>query len=118
MRIEQLEYFAEAAKYHSISIAADKLFVSQPAVSIAIKNLENELGCILFERSKNGLVLTKIGHKVLKKRNYPKRGKVYLSTGRGRKKRARRALAGRIKRFGYSHAGLFFFKRCGIQLFG
>ena len=67
MRIEQLEYFAEAAKYHSISIAADKLFVSHPAVSIAIKNLENELGCILFERSKNGLVLTKIGHKVLKK---------------------------------------------------
>ena len=118
MRIEQLEYFAEAAKYHSISIAADKLFVSQPAVSIAIKNLENELGCILFERSKNGLVLTKIGHKVLKKcETILKEEKSIYQLVEGEKK-ARRALAGRIKRFGYSHAGLFFFERCGIQLFG
>ena len=67
MRIEQLRYFVEAAKCHSIAIAAEKLFVTQPTVSIAIKNLERELDCVLLERSKNGVQLTKIGREVLQK---------------------------------------------------
>ena len=57
MRTEQLKYFVEVAKCHSIGIAAEKLFISQPTISIAIKNMEKELGCVLFERSKNGVFL-------------------------------------------------------------
>lgn len=65
MRTEQLKYFVEVAKSHSICIAAEKLFVTPSAISVAIKNLETELSCTLFERSKNGMYLTKIGSKVL-----------------------------------------------------
>lgn len=67
VRMEQLKYFAEVAKCHSIAIAAEKLFVTQPTISIAIKNMEKELDCILLERSKNGVSLTTIGREVLKK---------------------------------------------------
>ncbi len=65
MRMEQLKYFAEVAKAHSIAIASEKLFVTQPAISIAIKNLEEELGCVLFIRSKNGIRLTDMGTQLL-----------------------------------------------------
>ena len=67
MRMEQLKYFSEVAKCHSIAVAAEKLFVTQPTISIAIKNMERELDCILLERSKNGASLTAIGRKVLEK---------------------------------------------------
>ncbi len=65
MRMEQLKYFAEVARAHSIAIASEKLFVTQPAISIAIKNLEEELGCQLFIRSKNGIQLTDMGVQLL-----------------------------------------------------
>ena len=42
MKINQLIYFAMAAKYNNISKASKKLYVSQPAVSLAIKDLEEE----------------------------------------------------------------------------
>ena len=63
--MEQLKYFAEVARAHSIAIASEKLFVTQPAISIAIKNLEEELGCVLFIRSKNGIQLTDMGTQLL-----------------------------------------------------
>ena len=40
MKIIQLEYFCAVARYHSISEAARKLYVTQPAISNAIKELE------------------------------------------------------------------------------
>ena len=58
MRIETLQYFIEVAKSKSINAAAEKLYISQPALGIAIKNLEKELGFPLFERSHNGVKLT------------------------------------------------------------
>lgn len=67
MRIEQLKYFLEVAKNHSIGIAAEKLFVTQPTVSIALKNLEQELGESLFTRSKNGVFLTEFGQMIYEK---------------------------------------------------
>lgn len=48
MELRQLEYFCEAAKHQHISKAADALFISQPALSRAIKNLEEELQVPLF----------------------------------------------------------------------
>lgn len=65
MRIEQLQYFTEIAKTGSIRKAADNLFISSPALSTAIHNLEKELGFPLFKRQHSGVVLTSYGQKAL-----------------------------------------------------
>ena len=61
MKIVQLEYFCAVARLHSITQAAAELYVTQPAVSSAIKELEKEFNVRLFNRSKNHLTLTKEG---------------------------------------------------------
>ena len=61
MKIIQLEYFCAVSRYHSITQAAQKLFVTQPAISTAIKELEKEFSGNLFMRSKNHLTLTTEG---------------------------------------------------------
>lgn len=55
MRIEQLEYFVDVAKTHSLNISAERLFVTQPTISEAIHKLEEELGSDLLLRSKKVL---------------------------------------------------------------
>lgn len=61
MKIIQLEYFCAVCRYHSITQAAEKLYVTQPAISNAIRELEKEFSINLFVRSKNHLQLTKEG---------------------------------------------------------
>ena len=61
MKIIQLEYFCAVCRYHSITQAAQKLYVTQPAISNAIKELEREFSVNLFIRSKNHMTLTKEG---------------------------------------------------------
>ena len=61
MRIDQLIYFTEIAKYGSLNAAADKLYITQPALGNAITTLEKELGFPLIERTKSGTRLTKWG---------------------------------------------------------
>ena len=61
MKIVQLEYFCAVCRYHSITQAAQKLYVTQPAISNAIKELEKEFSINLFMRSKNRMTLTKEG---------------------------------------------------------
>lgn len=61
MKIVQLEYFCMVSQYHSITQAAQKLYVTQPAISNAIKELEKEFSVNLFVRSKNHLTLTTEG---------------------------------------------------------
>ena len=61
MRLEQLEFFVETAKNHSMRSAADKLHASPQNVSKAIKQLEDELAFTLFIRSRQGLYLTPLG---------------------------------------------------------
>ncbi len=65
MRLEQLYYFAKIYDEKSISKAAEQLFVSQPALSIAISNLEKELGVRLFDRNRNGLSVTAEGERII-----------------------------------------------------
>ena len=48
MDIHQLYYFVQVAECGSYSVAAQKLFVSQPALSKAVKRLEEELGFTVF----------------------------------------------------------------------
>lgn len=61
-----LEIFIKVAEYRSFTIASQVLYVSQPAVSHAIKHLEKELNVQLFYRDKrNGLIITEVGKKIL-----------------------------------------------------
>lgn len=61
MTIIQVLYFLAAAEHGSMSKAAEDLHVSQPALSLQIKNLENEIGCQLLRREPQGVVLTASG---------------------------------------------------------
>lgn len=67
MKLDQLYYFSEAAKYRSISIAAEKNYISQPTLSGSINKLERELGTTLLYRSSRGVTPTEIGEVVLEK---------------------------------------------------
>ncbi|NOX98285.1 MAG: LysR family transcriptional regulator [Verrucomicrobia bacterium] len=60
-----MRYFVMAAEEKNISRAAARLNISQPAVSRQIRDLEEELGAVLFERERNGLSLTEAGHTAL-----------------------------------------------------
>ncbi len=61
VNLELYRIFYKVAKYKHMSKAANELFISQPAVSQAIKKLESQLGGTLFLRSNKGLELTKEG---------------------------------------------------------
>lgn len=56
--------FYYAAKYRSITQAAEVLMSNQPNVTRIIKKLESELGCVLFVRSRQGVQLTPEGEKL------------------------------------------------------
>ncbi len=66
MKLLQLQYFCTACKYSNITRAAEELHISQPSVSNAIKELEEEFGVTLFRRLKNGFALTSEGETLLK----------------------------------------------------
>lgn len=61
MDLRQLEYFKTTADEGSISAAAKKLYIAQPSLSSQIRLLENELGCVLFERGARHITLTEAG---------------------------------------------------------
>lgn len=61
MNTRQIEYFLAVAEELNFTRAAQKLFVSQTAVTQQIKNLEEQLGVQLFERTKKRVVLTPAG---------------------------------------------------------
>jgi len=64
MNFTHLVYFVKVCEYMNISKAAKDLFVSQPAVSLAIKSLEKELSAKLFIRKNNKLIMTEQGEKL------------------------------------------------------
>ena len=51
MELLQLRYFCEVARRESVTKVAEELHVSQPSLSKTIKNLEQELGVVLFDLS-------------------------------------------------------------------
>lgn len=61
MELRQLEYFQMASRLKNITRAAERLNVSQPNITVAIKKLETELGIKLFDRSQKQLALTPEG---------------------------------------------------------
>ena len=66
MNMNNLELFMKVAEKMSVTEASKELFISQPAVSKAVKNLETYLNIKLFSRDKkNGLMLTEVGKEIL-----------------------------------------------------
>ena len=61
MTIQQVLYVLEIASRSSVSQAAQKLYLSQSALSQQLRRLEEELGYALFSRTANGLQLTSEG---------------------------------------------------------
>ncbi len=67
MRLEQLEYLVAVAKAGSISAAARRLNVSRQAVSVAMGNLEKDLGFPFFKKGNKGIELTPQGIRAVEK---------------------------------------------------
>lgn len=65
MTFEQLLYVEVLSHYNSLSKAAEVLHISKPGLSLAISDLENELGVKIFERTSRGSVLTQEGTQML-----------------------------------------------------
>lgn len=65
MDIQHLKYAVEIERQRSISKAAEKLFVSQPFLSKAIRELEKDIGVDIFSRTSRGVVPTKKGEEFL-----------------------------------------------------
>lgn len=63
MRIEDLSIFTEVIRYHSMNIAAEKHFMTPQNLGKIIRHMEQELGVVLFKRSKKGSELTEAGEK-------------------------------------------------------
>jgi DNA-binding transcriptional LysR family regulator len=61
LTLQQLKYVIEVSKQGSINEAAKRLFISQPSLSNAIRELEEELQITIFERSNKGISLSKEG---------------------------------------------------------
>ncbi|WP_425804200.1 LysR family transcriptional regulator [Desulfitobacterium sp. Sab5] len=67
MRLEQLMYLVAVNESKSISLAAERAHISQPALSSAINKLEDELGIVLLKRTNSGAQLTEIGELIIVK---------------------------------------------------
>lgn len=65
MTFGQFEIFAALAETRGFTTAALRLGISQPAVSHALKSLEDELGVVLFNRSSSPIELTPLGERLL-----------------------------------------------------
>ncbi len=65
MTLNELRYIVAVANERSFGRAAKVCFVSQPALSVAIQKLEEELGARLFERGKTEISVTAVGERVI-----------------------------------------------------
>ncbi|HEX2312165.1 MAG TPA: LysR family transcriptional regulator [Thermomonospora sp.] len=66
MNLRQLRYVVATADHGTMTSAAQALYVAQPALSRAVRELERELGVELFARSGRGVVLTTVGEQVVR----------------------------------------------------
>lgn len=65
MTLQQLRYLVTVAECRNITEAAEKLYISQPSLSAAIRNLEQEMGVTAFARSSKGVTVTREGEQLL-----------------------------------------------------
>ena len=67
MNLRDLKYIVEVAREKNFARASEKVFVSQPALSMQIKKLEDTLGINIFERDKQNFLITPAGAEIIKK---------------------------------------------------
>ena len=67
MNLRDLKYIVEVARERNFARASAKVFVSQPALSMQIKKLEETLGVEIFERDKQNFLITPVGAEIIKK---------------------------------------------------
>jgi LysR family hydrogen peroxide-inducible transcriptional activator len=65
MTFTELRYIVAVAQERHFGRAAERCFITQPALSLAIQKLEDELGAQIFERKRNDLALTPLGEKIV-----------------------------------------------------
>lgn len=65
MTLQELRYLVAVARERHFGRAAEKCFVSQPSLSVAIKHLEEELDVVVFERTRNEVVVTEVGQQIV-----------------------------------------------------
>ena len=58
MTLQQLKYVTTVAQTGTISDAAKKLFISQPSLTKAVRELEKEMEITIFERTNRGIVIS------------------------------------------------------------
>lgn len=66
MTLTELRYIVALAREKHFGRAAEKCFVSQPTLSVAVKKLEDELGVILFERGQHEITVTPAGEPIIR----------------------------------------------------
>ena len=69
MNITELRYIIEIAQCGSVSAASKRLYVAQPNISKAIRNLEEEYQIQLFVRTARGMAPTREGQQLLRRRD-------------------------------------------------
>ena len=65
MTLQQLKYAVTVAECGTISAAAEKLFISQPSLTTAIRELETEMGVTIFSRTNRGVIVSREGEEFL-----------------------------------------------------
>lgn len=65
MTLQQFRYLVEISKHNSISKAASALYVTQPSISKAVQEMENDLGVTILDRTNKGVAFTKEGTELL-----------------------------------------------------
>jgi LysR family hydrogen peroxide-inducible transcriptional activator len=65
MTLTQLQYVLAVNKYRHFVTAAEKCFITQPTLSMQIQKLEEELGVIIFDRTKQPIAITQEGEKII-----------------------------------------------------
>ena len=82
MNITELRYLVAIRKWGSVSAAAKQLYAAQPNVSKALKNLEEEYGIRIFERSSTGMIPTEQGRHFIRQAERVLDEVVFLQQGK------------------------------------
>lgn len=113
VNLEYYKIFYYVGKHKSITIAAEELSISQPAVSQAVKQLEKALGSSLFVRTSKGVHLTSEGETLY---SYIKIGYEYILLGEKKFQELQEVEAGEI-RIGASDMTLQFYLLSFLEIF-
>lgn len=65
MTLQQLKYAVTVAECGNVTAASQKVFISQPSLTTAVHELENEIGITIFSRTNKGVVVTNEGDEFL-----------------------------------------------------